>query len=106
MCKAKTIKQVKEYLSKTKDNYDLRTTKRKIDNLFRWEEEKRNKARSKIYKVGDTVQFYTPSNYGGSTFLKGTIEKIGFRKIKIKTDDGTFNVHATKVGKPVQEKKQ
>jgi len=106
MSNTKIIKQVKEYLSKTKDNYDLRSTKRRIDRLFRLEEEQRNKAKTKIYKVGDTVQFYTPINYGGAHILKGTVEKIAYKKIKIKTDDGTFNVHAIKVGKPMQEKRQ
>ena len=104
----KIIKQVKEFLSKTKDNYDLRSAKRTIDNLFRWEEIKRNKTRAKIFKPGDKVEFYTPASYPGAFTLKGTIEKVGFRKIKIKvvevrkgcTDTIIFNVPATKVGRP------
>jgi len=97
----KIIKQVKEFLSKTKDNYDLRSARSDIDNLFRWEEIKRNKTRAKIFKPGDKVGFYTPVNYPGAFTLKGTIEKVGLRKIKIKTaDNGTFNIPATKVGKP------
>ena len=95
----KITKQVKEYLSKTKSNYDLRSTKRRIDRLFRLEEIKRNKARAKIFKAGDKVEFYAP-NWCAAFSLKGTVEKVGFRKIKIKTDDGTFNIPATKVGKP------
>ena len=98
--KNKIIKQVKEFLSKTKDNCDLRSARSTIDNLFRWEEIKRNKARTKIFKPGDKVEFYTPMNYPGAFTLKGTVEKVGFRKIKIKTDNGVFNIPATKVGKP------
>ena len=101
----KIIKIVKEYITKEKSNYELRRAGHIIDSLFKLEAGQRNKARAKIYKVSDKVEFYAP-DWCVSYTLKGTIEKIGFRKIKIKTDDGTFNVHATKVGKPIQEKKQ
>ena len=95
----KIKKQVEEFLSKTKDNYDLRSARHVIDNLFRLEEIKRNKARAKIFKAGDKVEFYAP-NWCAAFTLKGTVEKAGLRKIKIKTDTGTFNIPATRGGRP------
>jgi len=99
--KSKIIKQVEGYISKTKNNFDLHDMRNEIDRMFRWEDTKRNKVRTKMYKVGDKVQFLPPPNSPlGGIITKGTIEKVGTKRLKISIGEGSFVVSSTKVGTP------
>ena len=99
MNKNKIIKLVQEYIAKEKNTSDLRSAANSIANEFLYVTKQRNKARSKIYKVGDRVKFYTPS-WCSAIIANGTVEKVGTSRIKISTENGTFNIPSTKVGKP------
>ena len=102
--KTKIIKQVEEYISKTRNNFDLYDTKKEIEKLFRWEDIQRNKARTKIYKVGDKVQFFPPPTSPlGGIVTKGTVEKVGTKRLKISIGEDSCFVSSTRVGAPQRE---